>query len=135
MALPVLHGVAANGLTCVWRQRTVMTFHPPTYELSEHFAQLLQGRRLVAAVFFTFRYDPGFFEQQILPVFFDLPFRHSEAARAAQLGDAIRVQGVEIAVYYDAGGLARSDATAPRVNVSAMPVRHSRGVFHPKNVL
>ena len=45
----------------------------PRAVLSEHFQDRLKGRRLIAAVFLTFRFDPAFFEQEILPVFLDTP--------------------------------------------------------------
>ena len=41
----------------------------PRAILSEKFEEHLDGRHLVAAVFVTFRFDPEFFEQQVLPVF------------------------------------------------------------------
>lgn len=41
----------------------------PHAVLSEKLEELIDGRRLVAAVFITFRFDPEFFEQQVLPVF------------------------------------------------------------------
>ena len=62
----------------------------PHAVLSEQFEQQLGGRRLLAAVFVTFRFDPEFFEQQVLPVFLDVPTSHAEAIRRVQLEDALR---------------------------------------------
>lgn len=40
----------------------------PRAVLSEHFQERMKGRRLRSAVFLTFQFDPGFFEQEVLPV-------------------------------------------------------------------
>ena len=45
----------------------------PLAVLSEKFEEHMAGRRLLAAAFVTFRFDPEFFEQQVLPVFVDVP--------------------------------------------------------------
>lgn len=105
----------------------------PHAVLSEQFEQSLAGRRLLAAVFVTFRFDPEFFEQQVLPVFLDVPTSHAEAIRRLQLEDALKEVPHRIAVYYDQNGL-DPDAKAARLDVSRIPIRHQTGIFHPKNV-
>ena len=45
--------------------------------LSEAFQQAMEGWRLRSAVFLTFGFNPGFFEQEILPIFFDIPMSHA----------------------------------------------------------
>ena len=107
----------------------------PHAVLSEAFEQRLSGRRVVAAVFTTFRFDPGFFEQEILPVLLDVPLSHAVAIRLVQLEDSLRSMRTPIAVYYDANGLVSSDAGSAKLDVKRIPVRHPTGVFHPKNVL
>lgn len=104
----------------------------PTSVLSEHFEHLLSGRRLVAAVFTTFRFEPSFFEQEILPVFFDIPASHIPGIRLAQLEVALRDVEGGIAVYYDHNGIDPSDGGGARLDIARLPIRHQRGVFHPK---
>ena len=101
--------------------------------LSEAFQQAMEGRRLLAAVFLTFRFDPGFFEQEILPVFFDIPLSHAPIARVLHLADALRTSG-PVAVYYDRRALEAGSAPA-RTDFAKIGITHRTGYFHPKNVL
>lgn len=94
----------------------------------------MKGRRLRTAVFLTYQFDPGFFEQEVLPVLLDTPVSHAVAIRLVQLEDALRGLPGEIAVYYDANGLVASDAGSARLDVRRIPVRHRTGIFHAKNV-
>src|SRR5687768_18163569 len=68
--------------------------------LSEAFQSASQGWTLRSAVFLTFRFDPAFFEQEVLPVFFDISLSQVQQARVLHLADALRTSG-PIAVYYD----------------------------------
>ena len=62
----------------------------PHAVLSEHFQERMKGRRLRSAVFLTYQFDPGFFEQEVLPVLLDVPLSHAAAIRLVQLEDALR---------------------------------------------
>jgi hypothetical protein len=106
---------------------------PPRAVLSEAIQEAIDGRRIRAVVFLTFRFDPGFFEEEVLPVFFDIPASHSSTMRLLQLEDVLRSSGARIAVYYDPIGI-MGDRSA-RLDVRRVPVRHRTGYFHPKNVL
>jgi len=94
----------------------------------------MQGRRLCSAVFLTFQFDPGFFEQEVLPVFLDVPLSHATAIRLVQLEDALRAIPGQVAVYYDAHGLVAGEAGSAKLDVHRIAVRHRTGIFHPKNV-
>lgn len=107
----------------------------PSEVLSDHFQERLSGKRLLGALFLTFEFDAGFFEQQILPVILDTPVSHAEVARLLQLEDALRHVPHGVAVFYDWTGLRSSDHVAPRLDVQRLPVRQATGIFHPKNVL
>ena len=106
----------------------------PHEALSDHFQFRMEGRRLRSAVLMTYKFDPGFFEQDVLPVFFDIGLSHALAIRLLQLEDAIRDLAGEIAVYYDAGGLVVGDAGSAKLDVRYIPIQHN-AIFHPKNVL
>lgn len=101
--------------------------------LSEAFQEALGDRRLVSAVFTTFQYDPVFFEQEILPIFFDAHLSHIPAVRAAQLQLSLRSLPGQIVVFYDSAGLLPEKGT-PRLDVRNVPVKWRSGIFHPKNV-
>lgn len=105
----------------------------PRQVLSEHIQERMKGRRLVSAVFLTFRFEPGFFEQQVLPVILDVSASHVEKIRAVQLEDALREVKGDIAVYYDANGLVDGASGSAKLDIRRIPVRHHTGIFHPKN--
>jgi hypothetical protein len=106
----------------------------PRAVLSEHFQDRMQGRRLVSAVFTTFRFEPGFFETEILPIFFDLPLSLASEVKLVQLEDALRSLPGSIAVYYDQRGLV-ADGGPAKLDIRRHPIWHATGIFHPKNVL
>src|SRR6185503_16583990 len=103
---------------------------PPSAVLSESFQKYLEGRRVKTAVFFTFSFDPAFFEQQILPVFLDIPLSQAAQVRLVQLEDEISRSLDHVAVYYDPRGLMASNDT-PRLDVRRIPVAMHGGYFHP----
>ena len=105
----------------------------PHAVLSEHLEERLRGRQLLAAVFLTFRFDPGFFEQEVLPVFLNVPLSHATAIKLIQLDDALRAVPYGVAVYYDQNGLV-PEAGSSRLDVRRIAVRHRFGIFHPKNM-
>lgn len=106
----------------------------PRAVLSEQFQERMEGKRLVSAVFLTFQFDAGFFEQEVLPVFLDVPLSHATAIRLVQIESALRDLSGNIAVYYDANGLVTGDAGSAKLDVKRIPVQHRTGIFHPKNV-
>lgn len=106
----------------------------PRAVLSEHFQERMENRRLVSAVFTTFRFEPAFFETEILPVFFDVGLSHAPAIRLLQLEETLRSLGGTIAVYYDRNGLV-PDGGSAKLDVRRVPISHPTGIFHPKNVI
>jgi hypothetical protein len=107
----------------------------PHAVLSEQFQQVLAGRRLKAAVFLTFTFEPDFFEQEILPaVMPDMSRSQVSAIRLLQLEDALKAGVDHVAVYYDRAGLIPGSESA-KLDIRRIPTHHSTGCFHPKNVL
>jgi len=107
----------------------------PRAILSDHIEECIKGRRVVAAVFLTFEFDPGFFEQEVLPVLLDLSVSHARGIRLVQIEDALRDCAGNVAVFYDADRLVNGSAGSAHLDVRRIPVRHGTGVFHPKNIL
>ena len=102
----------------------------PQSVLSEQISDKIGGRRVRTAVFTTFSFDPGFFELNVLPLFFDQPFSQVDKVRSAQLEDCLRtVDG--LAVYYDRTALSQ-DAQPAQLDVRRIGVQRHHGVFHPK---
>ncbi len=100
--------------------------------LSEGLSERVAGRRVVAAVFTTFTFDPGFFELEVLPVLFDRSFSRIDAVRRVQLETALRE--TDVAVYYDRTGLV-ADAQPATLDFRRIDVRRRTGCFHPKVAL
>jgi hypothetical protein len=107
----------------------------PRAILSDHIEECIKGRRVVAAIFLTFEFDPGFFEQEVLPILLDLSVSHARGIRLVQLEDALRDCAGNVAVFYDADRLVKGSAGSAHLDVRRIPVRHGTGVFHPKNIL
>lgn len=102
------------------------------YELSSAIQETLNGRRIKALVFLTFRFDPGFFEEEILPVFFDIPLSQQPKIRIIQFEDYLRRQ-CSIAVYYDMNRLT-IDSNPPKLDYKKIGLNRKTGYFHPKNI-
>jgi hypothetical protein len=110
-----------------------MAENPPTAVLSDELKSVVAGRQLLAAVFLTFRFEPEFFEQQVIPLFFDESLSQVEAFKRLQIQTLLRDVPHGVAVYYDQNGLV-ADAKPARLDVRRIAVRHATGIFHPKNV-
>ena len=108
----------------------------PTRVLSEAFAERIGGRRVLAALFTTFTFDPAFFELEMLPLLFEGRigggFSPNEKMRRIQLEECLR-EGAEIDVYYDRGGLV-ANAQSATLDFRRIDVSRPAGVFHPKLV-
>ncbi|MER7165771.1 hypothetical protein ABT336_06775 [Micromonospora sp. NPDC000207] len=104
----------------------------PREVLTEALRAQINGREVLAAVFCTFRFDPGFFEREILPALFDVHLHQDRQIRRAQLEEALRPLAGRVAVYYDPRALVTGDGTAC-LDVGRIPVRPRTGYFHPKN--
>ena len=76
--------------------------------LSDEISRVIDGCRVVAAVFTTYSFDPAFFELEILPLLFESRIRggfsHVEKVRRVQLEECLR-DTTDIEVFYDRGGL------------------------------
>ena len=106
----------------------------PHAPLSDALERRIDGREIVSAIFLTYKFDPAFFEQEVLPVLFDIPLSHASAIRLVQLEEHIRTLSGEIAVYYDGRGLIPTGSGSAKLDVRRIPVIHRTGVFHPKNI-
>lgn len=106
----------------------------PHAALSDALEARMSRRRLVSGVFLAYKFEPAFFEQEILPVLFDVPLSHAAAIRLVQLEETLHTIEGEIAVYYDAKGLIATGSESAKLDVQRIPVLHRTGIFHPKNI-
>jgi hypothetical protein len=112
-----------------------VTHDLPTAVLTERLGEAVGGRTIRAAIFTTFRFEPAFFEQEVLTALFDLPWHHVPALRVLQLEEALRPLSGKVAAFYDQGALVEGDLGSPGLDVRRVPCRPRTGYFHPKNVL
>jgi hypothetical protein len=56
----------------------------PHAPLADALEKQIGDRRLVSAVFLSYKFEPSFFEQEVLPVLFDVSFSHAAARRIAK---------------------------------------------------
>lgn len=105
----------------------------PQGVLSEVLEGAIRGRRLVSAVLTTFRFDPGFFEQEVLSVLLGASVSHAVPLRLMKLEEELRQLEGEVAVFYDANGLTQSGAGSGRLDVRRIPLQHN-AIFHSKNI-
>lgn len=105
----------------------------PRQVLSEAFQTKIAGRQLRAAVFLAFEFDPGFFEQEILPAFFDASLSHVPEIRLLGLAEELRKVD-SIAVYYDPRALIAGSQSS-HLDIERIRVQRTTGYFHPKVVL
>ena len=109
----------------------------PKRVLSDEISRAIGGRRVVAAMFTTFSFDPAFFELEILPLLFEGRikggFSHVEKVRRVQLEDCLRDMA-EIEVFYDRSGLV-GNAGPASLDFRRIDVGRRTGVFHPKLAL
>lgn len=109
-----------------------MSDAPSTAVLSERIEEAIGGRAVDAAVFTTFRFEPGFFEEEVLPTLFDQSFSHVAPIRLGQLEDRLKSLG-PIAVYYDRQGLMGGGSAS--LDVARIGMGRPTGYFHPKVIL
>lgn len=104
----------------------------PTAALLDRLEEAIDGRKVLAALFTTFEFQPGFFEEHVLPVLFDQSFSNIPRLRRVQLEEAVTA-GPPVAVYYDArhSRLDREEAIGPGLDFRKIPVVR-KGFFHPK---
>jgi hypothetical protein len=104
--------------------------HIPQKVLSQRLGDKINGRRVRTAVFTTYTFDPGFFENHILPILFDKPFHQVEKVKRIQMEEALRSLDA-IAVYYDRSALSQ-EAQPAHLDFHRIDVRRATGAFHPK---
>jgi hypothetical protein len=100
--------------------------------LSDALQNRINGRQVEVAVFLTFKFDPAFFEQEVLPVLLDVPSQ-AHGVKLLMLEDALRDRIRHAAVYYDRNGL-HVEKESAKLDIRRIAITQS-GFFHPKNVL
>lgn len=107
----------------------------PSKTITEAIIDAIDGRRVIAAIFTTFEFDPAFFEQEIVSTLVDLSLSHSPRVRLAQLEESLRAMPSRIAVFYDRRGLISGETGSRRLDIDCQCIGGDGGLFHPKLAL
>src|SRR5215207_1145846 len=105
-----------------------MSREPISAVLSDALMEAIGGRRVKVAVFLTFQFDPGFFEEELLPLLFDQSFSHVPQIRVVQLEERLRSLK-HLAVYFDRRGLT-AEARPALLDYRRFGVQRHTGFFH-----
>ena len=106
--------------------------------VSEAFrAQIGERERVVAAVFTTYRFEPEFFEQEIVPLMLDqgLAFSADQRIKSIQVREALSDAGLPIEVFYDMDLFRQEGTVSPSMEYLHHGIRGDRSTFHAKLVL
>lgn len=107
----------------------------PSKTITEAIIDAVDGRRVIAALFTTYEFDPAFFEQEIVSALMDLTLSHSPRVRLAQLEESLRSMPRRVAVFYDRKGLIAGETGSRRLDIDCQCVGGDGGMFHPKLAL
>jgi hypothetical protein len=106
---------------------------PPQLPLSDQLRDRIGKRRVRVAVFFTYQFDPAFFETEVLQTLFDHDWSRNRRVALAQAEDVLR-KVEHLAVYYDLRGIPET-ASSASLDYRRFGLSRPGGVFHPKNIL
>lgn len=100
-------------------------------------AQIGERERVVAAVFTTYRFEPEFFEQEIVPLLLDqgLAFSADQRIKSIQVREALSDAGLPIEVFYDLDLFRQEGTVSPSMEYLHHGIRGDRSAFHAKLVL
>ncbi|MCX5673915.1 MAG: hypothetical protein NTX87_02805 [Planctomycetota bacterium] len=94
----------------------------------------IQSRKVKAAVFTTFEFDPEFFELHVLPcICGERAWSNIPNVQRMQMADELRSLGVAVSVYYDRHAIVGGQGCT--LDYEHVGLSRERGVFHAKNIL
>lgn len=100
-------------------------------------AQIGERERVVAATFTTYRFEPEFFEQEIIPLMLDqgLAFSSDQRIKSIQVREALSQTGLPVEVFYDLDLFRLQGTVSPSMEYLHHGIRGERSTFHAKLVL
>jgi hypothetical protein len=109
-----------------------------TRTISEGFReQIGTGKKVVAALFTTYNFEPDFFEQEVIPLMLDQELAYSSDARIKriQVREALGQTGLPIEVFYDLDIFRQQQPVSPAMEYLHHGIRGEKYAFHAKLVL
>ena len=105
--------------------------------VSDQFKTQIDGRKVLAAVFTTYTFEPEFFELDVIPLLLseDIPFSSDERVKEFQVREALRDADIPIEVFYDLPVFRQSGERSPRMEYLCHGVHRGNSAFHAKVIL
>lgn len=106
--------------------------------ISEGFlSQLGDRERVIAGVFTTYRFEPDFFEQEVIPLMLDqnLAFSSDQRIKTLQVREALADSGLSLEVFYDLDLFRQGSSVSPSMEYLHHGIRGERSAFHAKIIL
>lgn len=102
--------------------------------VSQNLLDRICDRRVIAAVFTTFTFEPEFFELEVIPLLLKQQLAYSIDERVKQLmvREHLRESALPIDVYYDLPMYRESGSASPEMEYGCHGVLHPIGAFHGK---
>lgn len=106
--------------------------------ISDNFRDVIgDNRNVIAAVFTTYNFEPGFFEQEVIPLMLDqnLAYSSDNRIKGIQVREALGAVDLPIEVFYDLDMFRQQGTESPGMEYLHHGIRGERSAFHAKITL
>jgi len=102
--------------------------------ISDQLSEIINGRKVVAALFTTYTFEPDFFELEIIPLLLkqNTPYSINENVKRFMVRDKLRESGMPIDVYYDLPMFRQSGESSPQMEYHCSGINLGNRAFHGK---
>ena len=102
--------------------------------ISDQFSEAIDGRRVQAAVFTSYNFEPHFFEIDVIPYLLKdtIPYSNDERVKKYQVMEALRDSELEIEVFFDQPVFESADQS-PAMEYLFHGINLLPFAFHAKN--
>lgn len=102
--------------------------------ISERFLELISGRKVQAALFTTYAFEPDFFELDVIPLLLnqDADYSLDDRVKSFMVCENLRASEIPIDVYYDLPTFRVSGDCSPEMEYLCHGVLFEKGGFHGK---
>ena len=89
--------------------------------ITERFLELVAGRKVLAAVFTTYTFEPNFFELEVIPLLLkqDMPYSTDDRVKRFMVRENLRETNVPIDVFYDLPVFAQTETSRRKWSICA----------------
>lgn len=102
--------------------------------ISERFAEQIAGRKVLAALFTTYTFEPDFFELEVIPLMLgqDMAYSADERVKRFMVRENLREANLSIDVFYDLPMYRMSGQCSPEMEYLCHGVNLGNRAFHGK---